>query len=365
MEIQPLFIYTPPVSNIPGIQSPAARSQSDQLFQMILTEKVAPKNNNLIIPLNSGSPMVVNEPPPQYTPEPAANPNPMAAAAAYQNQNNIKKNEPQQPQQNGWPIYKDEQLLSNPGGDEYNADGSARVTPEKESFFSRIGKDLSDAFGNVKNFFGDLFFGAKVKYRDEQGEIQETRQKGLVGSIVDLVKDVGSALTLGAWRPDGEEAPQGMAERLKFAGSKLKEAVAADLIEGVGGSVNHMAEDLVLAGWNLVEVLPDATIGNSKGGQKIITNIFDNGQVAIDYLTDIMPFGEAWLRVHSSDLLKNGTPPVMYNLNIPEHYDGDERWEYISNTPFRKKIETVGSILADIFAVGVATKVVYPGDKRN
>lgn len=60
-----------------------------------------------------------------------------------------------------------------------------------------------------------------------------------------------------------------------------------------------MAEDRMLTGWNLVEVIPDATIGNLGAGEKLTTTFFDNGQVTIDYLTDILPAGEAWLRVHS------------------------------------------------------------------
>ena len=254
-----------------------------------------------------------------------------------------------------WEKYKDDQLLSNPGGDHYYLD-QKQVIPnarDQESFWGRIGKDISDAFSNVKNFFQNLFFGAKIFYRDKENQIQEASQRGLVGSVIDFFKDLGSALSFGAWRPDGEAVPEGFTGRVGFFFSKIKDAVFGDLLEGVAGSVIHLGEDLVLAGWNLVEVLPDATIGNFEAGRKLTTTIFDNGQVAIDYLTDILPGGEAWLRVHSPNLGASDklTPPILYNLQMPEHYDKDTRWQYVRNTPFRKAIETISSILADIVTV--------------
>jgi hypothetical protein len=114
-----------------------------------------------------------------------------------------------------------------------------------------------------------------------------------------------------------------------------------------------MAGDLVLAGWNLVEVLPDATIGNLESGRKLTTTLFDNGQVWVEYLTDIVPTGDAWLRVHAPSL-QEFKLPVVYNLGMPEHFTGDTRWEYIRNTPFRKTIETIGALLADV-AIGLST----------
>lgn len=271
------------------------------------------------------------------------------AVAAYRKQMNATE------ELSDWEKYKDDQLLSNPGGDQYYLD-QKQVIPnarDQESFWGRIGKDISDAFSNVKNFFQNLFFGSKILYRDKDNQIQEARQRGLVGSVIDFFKDLGSAFSFGTWRPDGEKAPEGFAGRVGFFFSKIKEAVFGDLVEGVAGSTVHLGEDLVLAGWNLVEVLPDATIGNFESGRKLTTTIFDNGQVAIDYLTDILPGGEAWLRVHAlnfgaSDKL---TPPILYNLQMPEHYDKDARWQYVRNTPFRKAIETIGSILADIATV--------------
>jgi hypothetical protein len=258
-------------------------------------------------------------------------------------------------QVSGWQLYKDDQLLRNPGGDHYYL-GENRVSEDphdRESFLARLGKDLSDSFGNVKNFFGNLLMGSKFRYRDETNQIKEATQRGLVGTCVDFFKDLGSALTFGLWHPGDEKGPQGFTERLAYAGSKLKKALLDDLVEGVPQSVNHMAKNVVLAGLNLVQVVPDATIGNLEGGRKLTTTIFDNGQVMVEYLTDVIPSGDAWFRVHASSLLE-GKVPILYNLQMPEHAKGDVRWQYVRNTPFRKTIETVGTLLADIAAIAVA-----------
>jgi len=256
-----------------------------------------------------------------------------------------------------WEKYKEDQLLSNPGGDHYDYRKNADILEAKdpEPFWDRIGKDISDAFDNLKNCFNNLFLGAKILYRDENNQIQEASQKGLLGSVGDFFKDVGSAFSFGAWRPDGEAEPQGFADRMKFFFSKMKEALFGDLVQGVGGSVIRSGESLVLAGWNLLEVVPDATIGNFEQGAKLTTTIFDDGQVIIDYLTDIIPTGEAWIRVHSPnfDDLNDAKLPVIYNLQLPERYGEDARWKYIRNTPFRKTIETVGSLLADAATVKI------------
>jgi penicillin amidase len=69
--------------------------------------------------------------------------------------------------------------------------------------------------------------------------------------------------------------------------------------------------------------------------------------------TDILPGGEAWLRVHAVNLshMKDLKPPILYNIKNPEHHTKDIRWQYVRNTPFRKTIETIGSILGDIVTV--------------
>jgi len=287
----------------------------------------------------------------------------MSAVSAYKS---IENHYEQSKELSGIQKYKDDQLLSNPGGDHYYLDQKRVVAhPEgQESFWGRIGKDISDAFSNVKNGIQNFLFGAKIRYRDQENQIQEARQRGLVGSVVDFFKDLGSALSLGAWRPDGEKAPEGFTDRLKFAFSKMKEAFCGDLIQGVSGSVIHMGEDLIFAGWNLLEAIPDATLGNFEAGKRLTTAIFDNGQVVIDYLTDILPSGDAWQRVHAMSL-KSLTPPVLNNLNRPEEDSSDARWRYVRNTPFRKTIETLGAILTDIFSLKILGQLNWSSHERH
>jgi hypothetical protein len=255
----------------------------------------------------------------------------------------------------GWEKYKDDQLLSNPGGDYYYLDQNRVESMSKgqTSFCDRLMKDITDALGNIKNFFKDILFGSEIRYRDESNQIHKAKQKGLAGSFVDFFKDVGSALSFGLWRPDGEEEPKGFLKRTGYFFSKINEAIFGDMIQGTSESVIHAGEDVALAGWNLLEVVPDATIGNFSSGEKLTTTIFDNGQVVIDYLTDILPGGEAWLRVHAVNLshMKDLKPPILYNIKNPEHHTKDIRWQYVRNTPFRKTIETIGSILGDIVTV--------------
>lgn len=266
--------------------------------------------------------------------------------------------------------YKDDQLLSNPGGDHYYLDQKKFIADpaDQKSFWGRIKKDVSDAFSNVKNFFNDFLFGAKIHYRDQNGQIQEDRQKGFVGTFIDFFKDFGSALSFGAWRPDGEEAPQGFGERAKFFFLKMKEAIFGDLVQGVCGSVAHMGEDLVLTGWNLAEMIPDATVGNFEAGKKATTAVFDNGQVALSYLTDILPHSDAWIRVHSPKLsrnLKEIKPPIYYNAKMPEQNGDDVRWKYVKNTPFRKTIETIGSLFTDLLTLDIMGTIrLFSDDKK-
>jgi hypothetical protein len=253
-----------------------------------------------------------------------------------------------------WQKYKDDQLLRDPGGDHYYLEENrvSKDPKDRELLLTRLEKDLSDSFGNVQNFFGNLLMGSKFRYRDENNESREATQQGLVGACVDFFKNLGSALSLGFWRSGDEKEPQGGMERLSYVGSKLNKAFLSDLVEGIPQSVNHMAKNLVLAGLNLVQVLPDATIGNLEEGRKLTTTVFDDGQVMVEYLTDVIPSGNAWFRVHASSLLE-GNFPILYNLQMPEHLNGDARWQYVRNTPFRKTVETVGTLLADIASIGM------------
>jgi hypothetical protein len=316
-----------------------------------------PATGNCVAPIPVPPALLLSEAP--NTPQRSA-PNP---AAIYLNQ--------QQPQASSAPLtdiqkYKDDQLLRNPGGRHYYLDRKEVVEnpPDQESLLGRVKKDVSDTLGNIGKFFGNMFLGTTVLHRDDKNEIQEGHQRGMIGNVVDFFKDMGGALSFGSYHPGTKEAPQGLKNRLVYSASKLKEAFVGDILEGVPSSLNHMGKNLVLAGWHLTEVLPDATLANFSPGQKLTTTIFDDGHVAVEYLTDIIPSGDAWLRVHASNL-KELKPPVLYNLKTPEHYSADSRWETVRNTPFRKTIETIGSLLADAAAVVMIGQTGVSSDRHH
>ncbi|MGA3117087.1 MAG: hypothetical protein ABSF90_21935 [Syntrophobacteraceae bacterium] len=292
----------------------------------------------------------------------ASAPSGMDAAAAYQRHAG-PAGEPAP--MSGFQKYKDDQLLRNPGGRSYYLDQKKVVDPlHKESVLGLVRKDFSGVLGNMRNFFGNMFLGTTVLHRNEKNEIQQGHQRGLVRTVADFCKDLGSALSFGTWHPDSPQAPHGLKNRLLYSVSKLKDAFMGDILTGVPASVNHMGKNLILSGWHLAEVLPDAAIGNFGPGQKLTTSIFDNGHVAIEYLTDIIPSGDAWLRVHASSL-KEMKPPILYNLKMPEFNTGDIRWEHVRNTPFRKTIESIGAILADALAITLIGQTGCSSNRRN
>jgi hypothetical protein len=265
----------------------------------------------------------------------------------------------------GFQKYKDDQLLRNPGGRNYYLDEMKVVDDSGgQSVLGLIQKDLSDAFGNIRNFFGNMFPGTTVLYRNETGEIEQGRQRGLLRNISDFCRDLGSALSFGAWHPGAMDAPHGFKNRLLYSVSKFKDAFFADILTGVPSSVNHMSKNLILSGWHLAEVLPDAASGRFDPTRKLTTTIFDNGHLAIEYITDVIPSGDAWFRVHASNPSELKLP-VLYNLKMPEHYEGDLRWEYVRNTPFRKTIETIGSLLTDAAAISLIGHTGCSSNRRN
>ena len=97
---------------------------------------------------------------------------------------------------------------------------------------------------------------------------------------------------------------------------------------------------------------------------RVATAVFDNVQVALDYVTDILPAGDAWIRVHSPDL-KEYEAPILNNIRRPEVSDGDSRWRYVRNTSFRKAIETVGSLAMDVLSLWLLGKIRLFGEKRD
>jgi len=246
--------------------------------------------------------------------------------------------------------YKEDQLMSNPGGDNFFLGKASKVIDnsyDHSRISKRVGKDLADAGNNFINAFKDLGIGAEFKYVDNDGSIKEGRKVGFAGTVVNFFKNVTSGLTLGLYTPDGEVEPQGGAGRIKHLFKKVfKEALVGDIVKGIPRSAINVGEDVMFAGLNAVEAVPDATIGNFKTGRKATTAIFDNTQVVMDFVTDVLPGGEASIRARSFKLAKGLKGlPIINNLTTPEKKNDEKEWKYVRNTSFRKVIETIPSLI--------------------
>ncbi len=247
-------------------------------------------------------------------------------------------------------IYKEDQLLSNPGGDNYFVGKSSGVVNnnfDHSSFAKRVGKDLQDAAGNLLNAARDVGSGAKFNYVNKRGEIKEGRKVGFVKTLAHFVKNVASGLTLGVYTPKGEVAPRGGIERVKhFFGKIFKDAILGDVVKGVPRSVVNVGEDILFAGLNTLETVPDATIGNLKVGRKATTKVFDTAQVVLDLATDVMPGGEASGRTRAVNMEKGLRGlPIINNLSTSENQRSGEEWRYVRNTYFRRVVETFLSLI--------------------
>ncbi len=247
-------------------------------------------------------------------------------------------------------IYKEDQLMSNPGGDSFFLSKTSGVIDngyDHSRISKRVGKDLADAGNNFLNAIKDLGIGAKFKYVDKHGSIKEGRKVGFAGTVVNFFKDIASGLTFGLYSPDGEAKPQGSAGRIKHLFKKIfKDALVGDIVKGIPRSAINIGEDVMFATLNAVEVVPDATMGNFKAGRKATTAIFDNTQVAMDFLTDILPGGEASIRTRSFKFAKGLKGlPIINNITTPEKKDDEKEWKYVRNTSFRKVIETIPSLI--------------------
>ncbi len=246
--------------------------------------------------------------------------------------------------------YKEDQLMSNPGGDNFFLNKTGEIIDnnyEHSKITKRVGKDLTDAGNNLLNAVKDLGIGAKIKYVDKLGNIKDGRKVGFAGTIVNFFKNVASGLSFGIYSPEGEAKPHGGAGRIKHLVKKIfKDALFGDVVRGVPKSVIHIGEDIMFAGLNAVEVIPDATIGNVKAGRKFTTAIFDNTQVVMDFVTDVIPGGEASTRTRSFKLTKGLKGlPIINNLTKPDEKQDEKDWRYVRNTSFRKVIETIPSLI--------------------
>ncbi len=247
-------------------------------------------------------------------------------------------------------LYKEDQLLSNPGGDNFFLDKAYGVIDndyDHSNFSKRVVKDLTDAGSNLLNAVKDMGIGAKIRYVDNHGEIKEGRKVGFAKTLGNFFKNVASGLTLGAYTPGDEAKPHGGIGRTKHLFKKIfKDAIVGDIVMGVPRSMIYIGEDIMLAGLNTIEVIPDATIGNSKAGRKATTTIFDNTQVVLDFVTDVMPGGEASGRTRSFKLAKGLKGlPIINNITTDEKETKELSWRHVRNTNFRKAIETVSSLI--------------------
>ena len=246
--------------------------------------------------------------------------------------------------------YKEDQLLSKPGGDYFNLGGDSKTidyNADQSKFSARVGKDLKDAGENFLNIFKDLGTGATIKYVDKDGNIQDARKTGFAATIVNFFKDIASGLSLGAYTPEGERAPENALDTVKHFFKKIfVDGLFKDVVVGVPRSAIHVGEDMVFASINLVETIPDATIGNCKAGQVATTEVFDNAQVFVDFVTDVLPMGEAGSRTHAFTFKKGLKGlPIVYNITSPEKGMKEDDWKYVRNTPFRKTIESIATIM--------------------
>jgi len=247
-------------------------------------------------------------------------------------------------------MYKEDQLLSKPGGDYLALNketNSIDSNIDQSKFSERVGKDIQDAGENFVNVFKDMGLGASFNYVDNNGSVQEGEKVGFLGTIINFFKDLASGLTFGKYTPEGELAPTNTLGATKHFFKKIfVDAIFKDVVVGIPRSAIHVGENTMFAGINLLETIPDATIGNFKAGQVVTSEIFDDAQVLVDFVTDVMPTGEATSRTHAF-AFKDGLKglPFIRNITKPEHEPNDENWKYVRNTPFRKSIESFATII--------------------
>ncbi|MDN3515750.1 MAG: hypothetical protein NG747_15300 [Candidatus Brocadia sp.] len=246
--------------------------------------------------------------------------------------------------------YKEDQLLSNPGGDHFNLDKDTDAIDynnDQSKFNVRVGKDLKDAGENFINIFKDMGPGATFKYVDKDGCIQEGKKVGFGGTMVNFLKDMASGVTLGKYPLVGENPPDNALEATKHFFKKIfVDAILRDMVVGMPRSAIHVGENVVFTCINLAEIVPDATIGNYKAGRETVTEVFDDTQVLVDFVTDIIPTAEAGSRTRAFTFKKGLRGlPIINNITTPEQGAKEENWKYVRNTPLRKVVESMATLI--------------------
>ena len=352
-----------PISSL----SPVSENMNFPLF---------PQQGNVIlpavIPISQFSPSETAEGPAAVEPQPRIQPAAITDETdETPNKPPVKTNETfHHDLQSQMAMYKEDQLLAHPGGDYFFLRSTDHVFDpnfDQNKFVNRVGKDIVDAGENLLNIAKNLALGAQYKYVSGTGDIKTGQEIGLWGTLKNFAEDVFSGLTFGAYVPGGEKAPEGVLPSVgHFFKKILYEAPIRDILIGVPHAAANIVKDTALASLNLLEAIPDATIGNFEWGQKATTTVFDNGQVVVDYLTDVLPGGNAWLRVHAAGARGDMEPPVYFNLMTSEQGIADSRWATVRNTSFRKTIETIGSLLSDAAIAAFTTHAFSPSsDQRH
>jgi len=248
-------------------------------------------------------------------------------------------------------MYIQDQLMANPGGDDYFLRDGKMVyddTYDHSDINKRIGKDLNDAKANFKNAISNLVGGAEYSYLTADEKIETGKKTGLLATLGKFVKNFADAISLGSL---SEKPPVGGLQKAAHFGKKLfVDGLLDNILLGIPQSALNAGESLFLGILNTMEIVPDATIGETELGRKITTKVFDNAQVAVSYITDVLPTGEAWLRVQGAGSKDDGFKlPILYNLKTPQTGIRDLRWSQVRNTPFRKAIETIGTLLSNMW----------------
>ena len=217
-------------------------------------------------------------------------------------------------------------------GDNFTINNGNGVDQSK--FTKRVGKDLKDAGENFKIYLRILALARQSNTLIKMAISRKGKKVGFAGTIVNFLKDMASGITFGKYTPAGEDAPDNALEATKHFFKKIfVDAICKDVVVGIPRSAIHVGEDAVFACINLAETIPDATIGNCKAGQMATTEFFDDMQVFIDFVTDVIPTGEAGSRTRAFTFKKgiNGLP-IVYNITSPEQGMDDENWKYVRNT---------------------------------
>ncbi|HHT9124472.1 MAG TPA: hypothetical protein ACFYD6_01490 [Candidatus Brocadiia bacterium] len=247
-------------------------------------------------------------------------------------------------------MYKEDRLLSSPGGDSVFVDANGKVANkgvEHTCLIKRVGKDIKDAKSNFVNMLKDASCSAKFSYITQDGKIEDGQRVGLVKTLENFFKDLFSGISLGTYTPRAEEKPSGADETVKHSLKKVfLDAVYKDVAVGIPRGAVQIVKDAALVCLNLAEAIPDATIGITKTGEGVTTKVFDNTQVALNFFTDILPGGEGRGRVYAFKLDKGIKGlPLIHNLTTPEQGTDEADFQHVRNTSFRKTIETISSII--------------------